>query len=272
MNASEYQRLAYQLRKNILTSAYKGGGGHIGGCFSIIDALVVLYGQILSHSPEDPIHPDRDRLLFSKGHACLALYHTLAHHGYFDPALLDTYGQDGAAVGGHPERNRLPGIEMTAGSLGHGPSIGVGVALAGKIQKKDYWTFVVVGDGECNEGSVYEACGSAYELGLERFVLIVDYNGMMTLKDTGGMIGAKRFRAHGFRVLECQGNSVEGLVSDLSEIKELPSPVPTVVLLDTTKGMGVSFMENEPKWHYRQPSDEEYDAAMAELDEAISHA
>jgi transketolase len=213
-------------------------------------------------------------LLFSKGHSCLALYHTLAHRGFFDPELLKTYGQNGAAVAGHPERGRLPGIEISSGSLGHGPAIGVGVALAGRLSGRSYRTFVIVGDGECNEGAVWEAMMAASQLCLGRFCLVVDNNGMESLGRTQDIVSldplTAKLASFGADVQEIDGHDFPSLVEAFTHTN-IPGSRPRAIVLNTNKGHGVDFMTNVAKWHYRAPDEAEYTAALGQL-EALTHA
>ena len=181
MNNDALIKRSKMLRKKIFQSVYYGNGGHIGGSFSVIDILNFLYSEILNFNSQEPKLETRDRLILSKGHSCLALYWTLAEFGFFDQKLIHSYGSDGSVFAGHPEYNKGSGIEISSGSLGHGPSIGIGIAHALKLRNMEGRVFVIVGDGECNEGSVWEAAISAAQLKLDNFYIIVDNNGMESL-------------------------------------------------------------------------------------------
>jgi transketolase len=266
----EIENLSNTQRKNILKSVYDGNGGHIGGSFSIIDCLTYMYANVLKFDINKPEADCRDRLIFSKGHSCLALYWTLVEYGFFDKKILLNYGQNGAVLAGHPEVDKVPGIEISSGSLGHGPSIGVGVALSGKLQKKKFNTYVIVGDGETNEGSVWEAAMSASQLNLENYFLIVDNNGMESLDKTDNIMSIepidKKLQYFGFEVVKINGHNFNQIQKSFSFLINSDSKKPKAIILDTVKAFGVSFMQGDAKWHYRAPTQSEYEQALQELE------
>ena len=269
---NELIKIASKLRLEILDMVIRANGGHIGGAFSVIDIMTVLYMNILNHNPKNASWKNRDRLLFSKGHSCLALYTVLAECGYFEKNLLEKYAVDDGAFAGHPEREFIPGVEITAGSLGHGHSLGVGMALAGKIDSKDYRVFVVSSDGELNEGSTWEAIMSASQYKLDNLTMIIDYNKYISLGTINSIMNIdplkKRFESFGWMVNEIDGHNMGEIVSSLEKIpynKEKPS----AIIANTIKGKGVSFMENVPMWHFRAPSPEEALQAREELEKVL---
>jgi transketolase len=267
----ELEKIASGLRLEILDMVIRAKGGHIGGSFSVIDTLTALYMNILNHDPQNPSWESRDRLLFSKGHSCLALYTVLAECGYFKKKLLEKYAVDEGAFAGHPEREFIPGVEITAGSLGHGHSLGVGMALAGKIDSKDYRVFVVSSDGELNEGSTWEAIMSASQYNLDNLTIIIDYNKYISLGTINSIMNIdplkKRFESFGWAVNEIDGHNMGEIVSSLEKIP-FKKDKPSAIIAHTIKGKGVSFMENVPMWHFRAPSPNEALQAKNELEKA----
>lgn len=267
----ELIKIASKLRLEILNMVTNANGGHIGGAFSVIDTLTALYMNILNHDPKNPSWESRDRLLYSKGHSCLALYTILAECGYFDYKLLEKYAIDGGAFAGHPEREFIPGVEITAGSLGHGHSLGVGIALAGKIDSKDYRVFVVSSDGELNEGSTWEAIMSASQYKLDNLTMIIDYNKYISLGTINSIMNIdplkKRFESFGWMVNEIDGHNMGEIVSSLEKIP-FKKDKPSAIIAHTIKGKGVSFMENVPMWHFRAPNPNEAFQAKNELENA----
>jgi transketolase len=267
----ELEKIASGLRLEILDMVIRAKGGHIGGSFSVIDTLTVLYMNILNHDPQNPSWESRDRLLFSKGHSCLALYTVLAECGYFKKKLLEKYAVDEGAFAGHPEREFIPGVEITAGSLGHGHSLGVGMALAGKIDSKDYRVFVVSSDGELNEGSTWEAIMSASQYNLDNLTIIIDYNKYISLGTINSIMNIdplkKRFESFGWAVNEIDGHNMGEIVSSLEKVP-FKKDKPSAIIAHTIKGKGVSFMENVPMWHFRAPSPNEALQAKNELEKA----
>ena len=256
------------LRKRIFQSVYEGKGGHIGGSFSVIDILNYLYSEILNFDPKQPKLDSRDRLILSKGHSCLALYWTLAEFGFFDEELIRSYGHDGSVFAGHPEYNKGSGIEISSGSLGHGPAIGVGIAQALKLKKISGRVFVIVGDGESNEGSVWEAAMSAAQLKLDNFYIIVDNNGMESLDRTDNIMSIepidKKFDAFGFDVVRANGHDFEEIHKSFQNLNTLNGK-PKCFISDTLKAYGLSFTQGITKWHYRSPNESEYELGLKEL-------
>lgn len=260
---------AYVLRKNVLKMIFRAKTGHIGGDFSAMEILVSLYGKEMNISPENRNDPDRDYFVLSKGHSVEAYYSVLAAKGFFsNDELLEKYSQFGSPFIGHPN-NRLPGIEMNSGSLGHGLPVCVGIAKACKMDGRPSRVYTVMGDGELAEGSVWEAVMAASQYGLDNICATVDRNRLQISGNTEDVMHhenlAERFQAFGWNVISVQGNSVKPLCAAYETAKTLKGK-PTVVIADTTKGKGVSFMENQAGWHHRIPTEEEYQKAMNELD------
>lgn len=258
------------LRRMILEYGFKGGEGvHLGGALSCIDILNVLYSEILNVNPRNMSDPDRDIFILSKGHACVALYVVLGFYGFYNLKLLDTFMKNGGKFGGHPELGTVPGIEATTGSLGHGLSMGIGICLANRMDGRKNRCFVLLGDGECNEGSVWEAALSSAQYRLDNLIAIVDSNKMQALTPMSESEGmkveplAQKFSAFGWEVKEVDGHDLDHLTKVLSSV---PFSVgkPSAVIAHTVKGKGVSFMENVSKWHVRPMTDDELDIALKE--------
>ena len=266
-----------RLRRRVLEIIKHAGAGHTGGSLSCLDILNVLYNRVLRVSPETFGDPDRDRYIQSKGHSVEALYAVLADRGFFPDSKLETLcGYDSPFVG-HPTRD-VPGIEQNTGALGHGLPIGVGTAIAGKLDGKDYRVFVLMGDGELAEGSNWEAAMSAAHYDLDNLVAIVDHN---TLQITGRTRDVcsnepldEKFKSFGWEVKVVDGHSIPQLTDAFSPRDHAGSGTgkPLVVIANTTKGKGISFMEDVAKWHHGVPSDAEYDKALKELDAVLSKA
>ncbi|HKV27009.1 MAG TPA: transketolase [Candidatus Acidoferrales bacterium] len=246
---------------------HRAKSSHIGSCFSMIDLLAVLYGRILRVDAQRPAWPGRDRFILSKGHACAALDAVLAEKGFFPKSWLDTFYQDGSALGGHAMHS-VPGVEVSTGSLGHGLSLGCGMALVAKRESQQWRVFTLLSDGECDEGSVWEAVLFAGHQQLENLVVIVDHNKIQSLGRTSEILNlhplAKKWRACRWAVREIDGHNLEEIESVLSLVP-FERGHPSCVIAHTVKGKGVSFMENKVLWHYRSPDDEELRAALAEL-------
>ena len=265
MNSLE---LAWLIRRHGVEMTHLSGGSHIGAVFSVADIIAVLYQDILRVDPAQPDWDQRDRFILSKGHAGAAIYAALAEKGFFDRAELLTHYQNGSRLSGHVS-HALPGVDFSTGSLGHGLSAGAGMALAAKMDGKPHRVFVVCGDGEMNEGSVWEAALFAAHFGLDNLVLIVDHNRMQSLDDCAHTLNpgslAEKLNAFGFHAMEVDGHNHEALRGALSRV---PAEIgkPTAIVALTTKGKGVSFMENDILWHYRFPHQGwEYDGAVNEL-------
>ena len=259
-------------RKTILSIIKQAGAGHTGGSLSCIDLLTVLYHAVLNVSPETMHDPQRDRYIQSKGHSVEALYTVLADRGFFPSNELTTLVQYGSHFVGHPTR-KVPGIEHNTGALGHGLAVGVGLALAAKLDNATYKTYVLLGDGELAEGSNWEASLSAAHYGLDNLVVIVDRNDLQISGPTEDVQGleplADKFRAFGYAVREVNGHDLGELVATFDAIPFAPGK-PDLVLAHTVKGRGVSFMENAVSWHHHVPTDDEYARALAELDAAAA--
>lgn len=259
-----------QYRRAILTSIFRAKAGHTGGSLSCVDILNVLYNAVLRVDPAHPDWPLRDRYVHSKGHAVEALYVVLADRGYFPFEKLETMGQSGSHWVGHPTR-KVPGIEHNTGALGHGLSVAVGMALAAKKDGREYRVFTLLGDGELTEGSVWEASMSASFYKLDNLVAIVDRNGLQITGPTENVMALEpleeRFRAFGYAVRTVDGHDIPALLDTLSQVPFEPGK-PSLILAQTVKGKGVSFIENEVGWHHRVPTAEELEAALAELEDA----
>lgn len=262
------EQLAWLIRRHGIEMTHLSGGSHIGAVLSAADILAVLYADILRYDPEDPEWDGRDRFIMSKGHAGAAVYAALAESGFFAPAELKTHYQNGSRLSGHVSHH-LPGVDLSTGSLGHGLCAAAGMALAAKQDGKHHRVFAVLGDGECDEGSVWEAALFANQYRLENLVAIIDHNHMQSLDTCEKTLeledfGAK-WRAFGWDVIELNGHDHNALRSALTGTRNAGHK-PTVVIANTVKGKGVSFMENDILWHYRFPHDGwEYDGAVTEL-------
>ncbi|MBE6973144.1 MAG: transketolase [Ruminococcaceae bacterium] len=271
-NQKDVERLeqqAIQIRQDVISMIHAAKAGHPGGSLSAVEMVTALYFHVLNIDPENPRWPDRDRFVLSKGHACPVLYAALARRGFFDPSHLNTLRQYHSILQGHPDMNKTPGLDMTAGSLGNGLSIGVGMALSARLHKQDYTTYVMLGDGEIQEGMVWEAAMAAGHHDLKNLVAIVDCNGVqingwvndvMTVEPL-----ADKWRAFGWAVVEVNGHNMTDVLTALHTAKTMRKP--TAILMRTVKGKGVSFMEDQPKWHGAAPTDEELIEAIAQIKE-----
>ena len=263
----ELESIARELRRDAIEVIYQAGSGHPGGSLSEMDILVALYFDVLRHDSVDPKWPDRDRFILSKGHACPGLYVVLAKRGYFPREELWGFRKTGAMLQGHAHPG-TPGVEMNSGSLGQGLSFAIGTALAARLSKKTYKVYALLGDGECDEGQVWEAAMSASHYGLSNLIAIIDRNRIQNDRFTDDVMKleplASKWRAFGWRVLEVDGHNI-GQVRDALRQAGRTRNLPTMVLARTTKGRGVGMMENNPDFHGRAPNKEEYDQAMKEL-------
>lgn len=268
MNIPELKNKANLVRRTILNIIFKSQSSHIGSAFSIVDILTVLYFEIMNIDPKNPKKKNRDHFILSKGHACTALYSTLAHRGFFELVKLDEYGTNGTKIAGHVSMGSLPGIEATAGSLGHGLPIGVGMALAMKRDGLNSRVFVLVGDGECNEGAVWEAAMSAGHFKLDNLVVVIDKNNQQGMGTTDEVLGMEPFpdkwKSFGWAVVEVDGHNFGELVEVLKRVP-IKNGIPTAIIANTVKGKGVSFMEDKVEWHYKSPTSGECQLALAEL-------
>lgn len=262
--------LAYDLRKDVINMICAGKAGHIGGDMSVMDTLVTLYFGQMNISPENMDDPDRDLFVMSKGHSVEALYAVLAKKGFFSiDEVIEKFSKFGSKFIGHPN-NKLPGIEMNSGSLGHGLPVCVGMALAGKMNHKNYRVYTVMGDGELAEGSVWEGAMSASQYKLDNLCAVVDRNRLQISGTTEEVMHqddvAERFRSFGWNVIDVKdGNSIEQLNAAFEEAKTVKGK-PTLLVANTVKGCGSSVMENKAAWHHHVPNDEEYAQIMKDLD------
>ena len=267
----ELKSMSKVIRKDIVTMLTESASGHPGGSLSIADIVTILYFDEMNIDPKNPKDPNRDRFVLSKGHAAPVLYSALARRGYFDPAELTTLRKFGSNLQGHPNMNDLPGIDMSTGSLGQGISAAVGMAIAGKLDNADYRVYTLLGDGEIQEGQVWEASMLAAHRKLDNLVVIVDNNnlqidGAITEVNSPYPID-KKFEAFNFHVINIDGNDFDQIDAAFKEAKTVKGQ-PTAIIAKTVKGKGVSFMENQVGWHGKAPNDEEYKIAMEELEKA----
>jgi len=265
---ASYRKLALAVRKEILGLIYRTRSPHVGSSFSIVEILIALYFRILSIDPQKPGWCGRDRFILSKGHACPALYAVLLYRNFITPEVLAGFALDSGTLGHHPRRDLDIGIEASTGSLGHGLSIGAGMALAAKHDAAAYRVFVLLGDGEINEGDVWESVMFAAHHNLDNLIAIVDYNKIQALGRTREVLDidplADKWHAFGWAVREVNGHSFEELLATFEGVP-FREGRPSVVIAHTIKGKGVSFMEDRPIWHYRSPDEEEYARALKEL-------
>lgn len=260
---------AKEIRKAILKLVYEAKASHIGGALSMTDLLAVLYTKVLNIDPKNPLNPDRDRFLLSKGHACTALYATLALKDFFPLSELTNYSKDGSMLLSHTS-HKVPGVELSTGSLGHAFSVACGIALASKRNNNDFRVYCLVSDGELDEGSNWEAILFAPHHQLSKLTLIVDYNKIQSFGTVDEVLRLdplnKKFEAFGWRTLEIDGHNHDQISSSLMQAKD-EIEKPTVIIAHTIKGKGVNFMENKLLWHYRSPSAEEFAEAIKQLEE-----
>ncbi len=269
MTALSSEKLAYLIRRHGLLMTHLSHGSHIGPILSVADIMAVLYTDVLRVKSDDPRWADRDRLILSKGHAGAAVYAALAERGFFDVELLKTHYQNGSLLSGHVSHKGIPGVEFSTGSLGHGLPVGVGMAITAQRDNKDWRVYVVCGDGECDEGSVWEGALIAHHLNLSNLTAIIDYNKMQSLDFCERTIRlepfADKWRAFGWHVIEADGHDHASLRHAFDLARE-EKKTPSVIIAHTVKGKGISFMENNILWHYRTPQGEEYEAAVRELE------
>lgn len=260
---------AIDIRKDIVKLINHAGTGHIGGDLSVTDILVNLYYKQMNVGPDMLDDPERDRFVLSKGHCVEALYAILADRGFFPKEDLETYSQYMSKYIGHPN-NKIPGIEVNSGSLGHGLSIAVGMALAARMENRSYRTYVVMGDGECDEGSVWEAAMAANQFKLDNLTAFVDRNRLQISGSTEQVMAQdsaeERWASFGWNVLSIPGNDMQA-IDDAIDLSKHTKGKPTVIIANTTKGCGVSFMENLAGWHHKVPTAEQTEAAIKELNE-----
>ena len=268
MENLELQKKALEVRKNIVTALHSAKSGHPGGSLSAADIFTYLYFEEMNVDPKNPKDPDRDRFVLSKGHTAPGLYSALAEKGYFPKEDLLGLRHTGFYLQGHPDMKHTPGVDMSSGSLGQGISAAVGMALAGKMAGKDYRVYTLLGDGEIQEGQVWEAAMFASSRNLDNLVVIIDNNNLQidgAISDVCSPYPIdEKFKAFGFNVVNINGNDFDEIRSAFNNAKETKG-VPTAIIAKTVKGKGVSFMENQVGWHGAAPNDEQYEQAMADL-------
>lgn len=268
LSVNELRNVATQVRKDIVVMVNAAGSGHPGGSLSSADILTHLYFKEMNIDPENPGLESRDRFVLSKGHAAPVVYATLARRGYFDPAELVNLRKIGHMLQGHPNMTYVPGIDMSTGSLGQGFSASVGMALGAKLSNADYRTHVLLGDGELNEGLVWEAAMSAAHYKLDNLVAVVDYNGLQIDGANDDVMGIKpvdkKFESFGWHVLIIDGHDFEAIANAFETAKTIKNK-PTMIIANTVKGKGVSFMEGEASWHGTAPNQEQVEQAMKDL-------
>ncbi len=267
-SVEELTQKARQVRRHIIRMLARAGSGHPGGSLSATDLLVALYYGKLRHDPKNPKWPERDRFVLSKGHGCPALYATLAEMGYFPLSELDTLRQFGSRLQGHPDMKRTPGIEISSGSLGQGLSVGVGMALAARIDDLNYRVYVMLGDGEVEEGQVWEAAMAAGHYKLDNLCAILDHNGLQIdgpIHDVMSPLPLpEKWDAFGWHVIVIDGHNIAQILEAYDRAETIKGQ-PTIIIARTVKGKGVSFMENKVEWHGKAPTSEEAERALAEL-------
>ncbi|MBP1640300.1 MAG: transketolase [Bacteroidetes bacterium] len=268
------QRLQLQsekIRKRLVEIVYMSKSGHIGGSLSSVEIETALYFYVMNVDSKNPQKEGRDRFILSKGHSMEALYATLAAAGFIDNSLLDTYGKFQSPLAGHPTK-KIPGIELNSGALGHGLSVGVGLAIAAKMDQKPYRTYVLMGDGEQGEGSIYEAAMSASHYKLDNLIAIIDRNCLQISGKTEDVMSLEpmrqRWEAFGWEVFDVDGNNIADVVNNFENMN--CNNKPKLMIAHTTKGCGVSFMEKVAKWHHGVPNEEQYTEAITEIEDRIN--
>ncbi len=266
----ELEQKAADLRKTAIDMIFKAQSGHPGGSLSAADIMTALYFEFMRVNPADPGWADRDRFVLSKGHVCPILYSALLHRGYMDMSHVETLRKQGSMFQGHPDMKRCPGIDISTGSLGQGFSCAVGMALAGKRDNKDYMTYTLLGDGECNEGQIWEAAQTAAKYELDRLMVFIDNNRLQNdgftadIMPTGDL--EEKFKSFGFQTVRIDGHNMEEIVAAIQFMRSQQNKKPKCIVCNTVKGKGVSFMENVASWHGMAPNKEEYELAVKELE------
>jgi len=270
LTITELKNKCIDLKKHVVSMIWKAQSGHPGGSLSVAEFVTACYWHAMDVDPKNPRWEDRDRFVLSKGHTCPAQYAALAMKGFFPVEVLDTLRKEGSPLQGHPSMNKCPGIDISTGSLGQGLACAVGMALAAKLDKKTYNVFCAVGDGETNEGEIWEACGTAHKYGLDNLIVFVDWNNLQldgTCEEIMPLLDLKKkFEAFGFEAVEINGNDMGEMVEALDQLMASKNGLPKVIIGKTVKGKGVSYMENQVGWHGVAPNDDEYKQAMDELD------
>ena len=266
-NVEELKNIAKKVRRGIIEEVYQAQSGHPGGSLSVADILTVLYFNELNINENEPNWEERDRLILSKGHCSPALYSCLANRGFFEEEKLKDFRKISKKLQGHPDMRKIPGVDMTTGSLGQGLSAANGMAIAGKLDKKDYRVYCILGDGEIEEGQIWEACMSSSKYNLNNLILFVDNNGLQidgTIKDVKNVDNLEeKFNSFGFYVQRINGHNFDEILTSVLNAKK--SNKPNVIIANTIKGKGISFMENKAEWHGKKLTDEEYNLSKAEL-------
>lgn len=269
----ELSIIANKVRKNALTAVHSAQSGHPGGSLSIADVLTLLYFEVMKNDPKNPKDPDRDRFVLSKGHTAPALYGTLAERGYFPVEDMKTFRHIGSYLQGHPDMKKVPGVDMSTGSLGQGVSVAAGMALAAKLDNKDYRVYSILGDGELEEGQVWEAAMFAPHYKLDNFTIFIDNNGLQIDGNITDVMNPtpidKKFEAFGWNVIHASAHDFNELLDAINAAKACKGK-PTAIIMKSIKGKNVSFMENQAAWHGSAPNDEQYAQAIAELDAKIA--
>ncbi len=267
-NIQELEKLANNIRIEIINQVYAAQSGHPGGSLSIADIMAVLYFNELNVNPQNPTWEDRDRVVLSKGHCAPALYATLALKGYFNISELQNLRKIDAILQGHPDMKKVPGVDMTTGSLGQGLSCANGMAISAKLDNKNYRVYAILGDGEIEEGQIWEAAMAAHKYKLDNLCVIVDNNNLQIDGKIEDVMSPypidEKFKSFGFEVININGNNVKEILQALEKAKTIKEK-PTCIIAKTTKGKGVSFMENKAEWHGKAPNEEQYKQAIQEL-------
>ena len=265
---SELEKITKEIRRGIIEAVYKAKSGHPGGSLSIAELMAVLYFNEMNINPNAPKWEDRDRFVLSKGHCSPALYSTLAERGFFHKDLLTTVRKIDSNLQGHPEMKNIPGVDMTTGSLGQGLSTANGMAMAGKLDNKNYRVYTILGDGEIEEGQIWEAAMSASHYKLDNLCVIVDKNNLQIDGRTDEVMSStpldEKFKSFGFEVITIDGNNILEIMKAFAKAKTIKNK-PTCIIAETIKGKGVSFMEDRVEWHGKAPNEEQYNQAMEEL-------
>ena len=272
MNIKELTKKAVEIRKGIIEAVYHAQSGHPGGSLSIADILTVLYFHEMKIKPEKPKWEERDRLVLSKGHCSPALYSCLANRGYFPVEDLKTFRKIDSYLQGHPDKNKVPGVDMTTGSLGQGLSAANGMAIAGKMDKKDYRVYCILGDGEIEEGQIWEAAMTSSKYKLDNLCIIVDNNNLQidgTIEEVMSPYPIdEKFRSFGFEIIKIDGHDIEEIIKAFDVARNIKEK-PTCIIAKTIKGKGISYMENQVGWHGKAPNEEQYKEAITELEKGI---
>lgn len=270
---TELSIIANKVRKDALTAVYSAASGHPGGSLSIADVLTLLYFEVMNIDPKNPKDENRDRFVLSKGHTAPALYGTLAERGFFPVEDIPGFRHIDSYLQGHPDMNKVPGVDMSTGSLGQGVSAAGGMALAAKLDNKDYRVYSILGDGELEEGQVWEQAMFAAHYKLDNFTIFVDNNGLQIDGDISKVMNPnpidRKFEAFGWHVINADAHDFESLMAAIDEAKATKGQ-PTAIIMKSVKGKNVSFMENNPAWHGAAPKKDEYDQAISELDAIIA--